>query len=407
MSEPLRDSDAVVVVGAGLAGWRVGEALRRRGFAGSVTLVGAEPDRPYDRPPLSKQLLAGTLEESDLSLERGPEASTMTWRLGVPAVSLDVAARRVALADGEAVEGSRVVIATGVRARRLAVSAAERVHYVRALPDVRRLLADLSGARAGARVVVIGGGFIGAEVATSLTHRGHPVVVLEALERPLLSVLGPTVSQWLVDLPSEAGVELRTSCQVRDVTSEADELVVSLADGSTLRAAAVVAGVGAEPTTEWLAGAGLTIDNGIVVDDEFAAAPGVAVIGDVARFPWPGPRGIELTRIEHWQVANDHAAELARIWTGQRGERPPLVPYFWSDQYGAKVQVLGHPRPTDDVRTVVGEPGESRWLALYSRDEVVTGVVALRSPRALTLSRPLLAAPTSLDDALVLSPWAR
>ncbi|MGC8499100.1 MAG: NAD(P)/FAD-dependent oxidoreductase [Acidimicrobiales bacterium] len=407
MSEPLRDTDAVVVVGAGLAGWRLSEALRRRGFAGSLTLVGAEPDRPYDRPPLSKQVLAGTLEESELSLERGDEASTMTWRLGTPATSLDVAARRVILADGEVVEGSRIVIATGVRARRLAVSAGERVHYVRALPDVRRLLADLARARPGGPVVVIGGGFIGAEVATSLAHRGYPVVVLEALERPLLTVLGPTVSQWLLDLPSQAGIELRTSCGVRDVVSEGDDLVVELVDGTTLRTSTVVAGVGAEPSTEWLVGADVTLDNGVVVDDEFAAAPDVAAIGDVARFPWLGPTGVELTRIEHWQVANDHAAELARLWTGFAGARPPLIPYFWSDQYGAKVQVLGHPRPTDDVRAVVGEPGGARWLALYSRDEVVSGVVALRSPRALTLSRSLLAAPTALGDALAQAPWAR
>ena len=406
MSEPLRDSDAVVVVGAGLAGWRLSEALRRRGFAGPLTVVGAEPDRPYDRPPLTKQVLAGTLEESELSLERGDEASTMTWRLGVAAASLDVAARRVTLADGEVVEGSRIVIATGVRARRLAVSAGERVHYVRALPDVRRLLADLSRARPGSPVVVIGGGFIGAEVATSLTHRGYPVIVLEALERPLLTVLGPTVSQWLLDLPSRAGIELRTSSAVRDVVSEGDDLVVQLVDGSTLRASAVVAGVGAEPATEWLAGADVTLDNGVVVDDEFAAAPHVAAIGDVARFPWRGPSGVELARIEHWQVANDHAAELARLWTGFAGARPPLIPYFWSDQYGAKVQVLGHPRPTDDVRLVIGEPGDARWLALYSRDDVVSGVVALRSPRALTLSRSLLAAPTALGDARAQAPWA-
>ncbi len=407
MSEALRDTDAVVVVGAGLAGWRLSEALRRRGFTGRLTLIGAEPDHPYDRPPLSKQVLAGTLDESELSLERGDESTTMTWRLGTAAVGLNVAARQVTLANGEVVEGSRIVVATGVRARRLAVSAGDRMHYVRTLPDVRGLLADLARARPVAPVVVIGGGFIGAEVATSLTHRGHRVVVLEALERPLLSVLGPTVSQWLVDLPSQAGVELRTSCSVRDVASEGDEFVVELADGTTLRASAVVAGVGAEPNTEWLAGAGVTLDNGVVVDGDFAAAPGVAAIGDVARFPWHGPTGIEATRIEHWQVANDHAAELARLWTGEAGVRPPLIPYFWSDQYGAKVQVLGHPQPTDAVRLVTGEPGAARWLALYSRNAVVSGVVALRSPRALTLSRSLLAAPTALDDAVAQAPWSR
>ncbi len=406
MSEPLGPHDSVVVVGAGLAGWRLAATLRHRGFAGPITLVGEESARPYDRPPLTKQVLAGSLALEELALEREVDPS-LTWRLGVRARALDVDARRVILADGDTVTGTRVVVATGVRARHLDVSADDRLHYVRRLEDVTRLESDLAGRAPSSPVAVIGGGFIGAEVATSLAHRGFRPIVLEAMDRPLLNVLGPDVAGWLAELPALAGIELRTGCAVAGVTTDGDDVVISLVGGATVRAPVVVAGIGALPNTEWLEGSGLALDNGVVVDEDYSAAPGVAAIGDVARFPWAGPAGVERARIEHWQVANDHAMELARRWTAPAEPHHPLVPYFWSDQYGAKIQVLGHPRPTDVVQVVAGDPRDARFVALYSRDEVVTGVVALRSPRALALARPILLAPTTLGDALARAPWER
>ncbi len=394
----LDPSSHVVVVGAGLAGWRLVEALRREGYTGRITVVGGEVHRPYDRPPLSKQVLAGKLGVLDTELVRPGSPNDIEWRLGVEAVGIDVGCREVALADGSSITGTHVAIATGVRARTLSTSAGARVHALRTREDVERLLRDVEIVGEGASAAVIGGGFIGAEVATSLRARGLRVVVLEMAARPLVNVVGEQVAAWLEHLARDAGVELRTGQVVRDVERDANGLRVRIDDDHDVVASLVVAGVGAVTNVEWLAGSGLAIENGVVVDENLQAAEGVAALGDVARFVWAGPLGRELARIEHWQVANDHAVRLAHVWITGEPVSSSFVPYFWSDQYGKKIQMLGHPDPRDEVERVFNDSG--RWLALYHRRGVVTGVVALSFPRGLMLAKPLVEVPTLIDAAV-------
>jgi NADPH-dependent 2,4-dienoyl-CoA reductase/sulfur reductase-like enzyme len=214
------------------------------------------------------------------------------------------------------------------------------------------------------------------------------------------------VSAWLDPIAKAAEIDVRSHQRVVDVEASGDGARIVFEGGETLDAAAVLAAVGSTLNTEWLSPSGLTLDGGVVVDRHFQAAPGVAAIGDVAKFPLPGPEGDELVRIEHWQVAVEHAMELARFWTTGEAPARRMIPYFWSDQMGKKIQLLGHPHPSDDVALVGGSPEELKWLALYSRRGIVTGVVALSDPRGLTKSRILLEGSTRLDSALALAPWS-
>jgi NADPH-dependent 2,4-dienoyl-CoA reductase/sulfur reductase-like enzyme len=399
----------VVVVGAGVAGWRFVESLRREGYEGAITLAGDETYAPYDRPPLSKQVLSGKWEAQKTLLATPEllEKMDVTLLLGVVANELDVATTTVRFTNGTSVVGTHVVIATGARARQLEFSAGEKLHTVRTRADVERLNRDLGSLAPGGVVGVIGGGFIGAEVATSLHQRGFVPIVLEAAERPLVNVLGPEVSSWLVELPAAAGIEMRNDQQIIDVVERGGTFVISFADGTEMTVGAVVVGAGAVVNDEWLATSGLEIDNGVVVNEHLLASDRVAAIGDVARFSWRSVTGTEVVRMEHWQVATDHAHELARYWVCGEQAAELVVPYFWSDQYAKKIQLLGHPRPDDDVVRVSGSDEEAKWLALYSRDGVVTGVVTLSQPRGLMLAKGLLEEPTMLDDALRDAPWGR
>ncbi len=405
----LQPSDHVVVVGAGFGGWRLVEALRRDGYDGAITLVGEETYAPYDRPPLSKHVLAGKwdVERATLATPERLAASDVTLRLGVRAIGLDVEAVTVELEDGSRLEGTHVVIATGTRARRLPFSADDHVLTLRNRDDELRMRHELQKLDEGSVVAVIGGGFIGAEVATQLKSRGFVPVVLEAAARPLIGVVGAEVSSWLERLAADAQIELRNDQRIRDVERDADGFVIRFDDGDDLRAALVVVGAGALPNFEWLKGSGLTLDNGVVVDENLLARAHIAAIGDVARFSWPNVMGEELVRIEHWEVANVHANALAHYWMTGEGATALMVPYFWSDQYGKKIQMLGHARPDDDVVRVSGSPEEGKWLALFSRGGVVTGVVTLSQPRALMLSKHLLESPSTLDGALSDAPWTR
>jgi len=403
----LKDSDHVVIVGAGFAGWRLTEALRREGYEGAITLLGEENYAPYDRPPLSKQVLAGKweVERATLATADRIEETRVQLRLAARAVSLDTEVNTVQLDDGTVVEGTHIVIATGTRARRLSLSAGDEVLMLRNREDELRMRHALKGLDPGSVIAVIGGGFVGAEVATQLKTRGFVPVVLEAAARPLISVLGPDVSSWLERLPSDFGIELRNDQRISDVVRDGEQFVVHFDDASELRAAAVVVAVGALPNFEWLEGSGLTLDNGVVVDDRLLARDHIAAIGDVARFSWPNVMGEEQIRIEHWEVANIHANTLARFWVTGQGTRTLMVPYFWSDQYGKKLQTLGHAHPDDDVVHVIGNADEGKWLALFSRDGVVTGIVALSQPRGLMLSKHLLDSPSTLAGALSDTPW--
>jgi NADPH-dependent 2,4-dienoyl-CoA reductase/sulfur reductase-like enzyme len=402
---PLGANDHVVVVGAGLAGWRFTEILRQLGYVGRVTLIGEETHAPYDRPPLSKQILSGKwgLEKATLATPEKIERANATFLLGRRAVGLDVGAMSVRLDDDTVVAGTHVVIATGTKARSLSYDSSGPLLTLRTSDDAARLDRMVSSLEPESVVAIIGGGFIGAEVASSLLARGLRPVVLEAQDRPLITVVGDEASRWLSPLASAAGIEVRTRQKIRDV-SVVNKITVDFHAAPSLEARAVVAAIGSALDLEWLEESGLTLDNGIVVDENLEAAPHVAALGDVARFVHTSGLDQEHIRVEHWQVAADHAWHLAHRWMDEAVI--PAVPYFWSDQYGKKIQMLGHPRPDDEVVMVSGSAAEMKWLSLYVRDNVVTGILALSNPRGLATAKIVLDTLTTIDDARTLAPWA-
>jgi 3-phenylpropionate/trans-cinnamate dioxygenase ferredoxin reductase subunit len=403
----LRSSDHVIVVGAGLAGWRFVESLRAEGFQGAITLVGDEPYAPYDRPPLSKQVLTGKweVEKATLASPQQLAESGATLRLGVRANQLDVEATSVRLADDSLLVGTHVVLATGSRARPLSFAASGALATLRNRDDLVHLDGVIGSLGPGSAAAVIGGGFVGAEVATSMKARGLTPIVLEAAERPLIAALGEEASTWLLPLAANAEVELRTNQRLDDVRKVNRGFILDFDDGTDLPAKMVLAAVGSSLDLGWLANSGLTLDDGVVVDRDLQAAPQVAAIGDVARFVLRSAIGDEAIRVEHWQIATEHAGELAHFWMSGERASHVMVPYFWSDQYGEKIQMLGHPHPSDEVVIVSGSPEEGRWLALYSRDRLISGVLSLSHPRHLALAKPLLESPIALDDALRRAPW--
>jgi NADPH-dependent 2,4-dienoyl-CoA reductase/sulfur reductase-like enzyme len=398
---PLERDGTVVVVGASLAGWRSAQALRRGGFAGRLVLVGAEHHLPYDRPPLSKQVLAGgwepertTLAGRDALDELGIEA-----RLGHRAVSLDVAGRRVELDDGSSLTGDGIVVATGAVPRHLFADQGAMV--LRTIDDCRALRERVLAVGDGCRLVVIGAGFIGSEVASTCSSLGCAVTVVEMLPVPLAPALGETVGAALGALHGRHGVDLRTQTSVLSVTPTVrGGASVELTDGSVLEADAVVAGIGVVPEVTWLTSSGLHLDNGVVCDAALFAADGVVAAGDLARFPFGG----ELIRVEHWQMAADMGDAAATGLLAGRAAAPGFapVPYFWSDQYKEKVQVLGRPSPDDEVVVVDGSLDE-RFVALYRRGDALSAVAALTRPSQLMAYRALLASGVSFDEALAAS----
>jgi NADPH-dependent 2,4-dienoyl-CoA reductase/sulfur reductase-like enzyme len=396
------------VVGAGLAGWRFVESLRAEGYDGALTLVGDEPHAPYDRPPLSKQVLAGKweVEKATLASPQQLAESGATLHFGVRAAQLDVEATTVRLSDDSLIEGTHVVLATGSRARPLSFASSGSIATLRNRDDLVHLEGVLASLAPKSVAAVIGGGFVGAEVATSMKSRGLAPVVLEMAERPLIAAVGEEASTWLLPLAANAGVELRTNQRLSDVKKSDGGYVLDFEDGTKLDARTALAAIGSSLELDWLANSGLTLDDGVVVDRDLQAAPRVAAIGDVARFILRSAIGEEPVRVEHWQIATEHAGELAHFWmTGERASSV-MVPYFWSDQYGQKIQRLGHPHPNDDVHIVSGGLDEGRWLALYSRDHLVSGALSLNHPRHLALAKPLLESPITLDEARRRAPWA-
>jgi 3-phenylpropionate/trans-cinnamate dioxygenase ferredoxin reductase subunit len=271
------------------------------------------------------------------------------------------------------------------------------VHTLRTLDDAERLRADL--ARSGP-VVVIGAGFVGAEVAATCRTLGIPVTVLEAAPTPMLRGLGPALGDTLAALHRDHGVDLRTGVGVAGLEGTDRVTRVRLADGGAVDADVVVVGVGAVPATDWLEGSGLTIDQGVVCDATLLAAPGVVAAGDVAR--WPNPlAGGESVRLEHWTNASEQGvAAAARVLAGDGpGEPFASVPFVWSDQYDVKIQVVGHVRGDDTVEVVDGSLDERRFVAIFGRDGRLTGAVGFSRPRLLMQYRRLLVEGASFADA--------
>jgi 3-phenylpropionate/trans-cinnamate dioxygenase ferredoxin reductase component len=415
--------DTVVVVGGSLAGLRAAEELRYQGFDGTITVVGDEPHDPYDRPPLSKEVLAGEWEPERTRLtttnEGGLAGLDLDWRAGTRAVGLDLAGRAVVVAgEGTSPGQDRIgydglIIATGAAPRLLPGMDAARpsgVHLLRSLDDCLALRADLDASPQ--RVVVIGAGFIGAEVAATCRARGLDVTLLEALPVPLERAVGPEIGGLMAEVHREEGVDLRLGMGVEGfVTSTSTDTStmgagariegVQLADGSVVPADVVVVGVGVAPNTGWLADSGLPVANGVVADATGLVVPGVVAAGDVAC--WTSARYDGPLRVEHWDNAITMGGHVARRLLHGDGAGPPIydpVPWFWSDQYDRRIQLAGLGAGADEMVLVDGSLEERRFAVLYRRGDRVAGVLAMNRPRQVVVYRALIERSATWDEAL-------
>jgi NADPH-dependent 2,4-dienoyl-CoA reductase/sulfur reductase-like enzyme len=408
MNEALDLSGNVTIVGASLAGLRSAETLRREGFAGSITMIGEEPYAPYDRPPLSKQVLAGTwpIEKVELADQQKLTDLNIAMRLGVRATGFDSTTRTVVLADDTVVHSDAVVLATGTSLRRLpGTESLEGVFGLRSRDDAVALHAALAALEPESRVVLVGAGFIGQEVATCAVNAGHQVTILEGMELPLLPIVGRDVAGLLAEMATSSAAELRTGVKVTGIEPPKNGALagwVGIEGHQPIPADLIVVGIGVVPATDWLHDSGLTIENGIVVDRHLFAGPGVVAAGDVARFHWHDAGHDELVRIEHWQMAVDQGVHAAKsLLAGPaNAEVFSAVPYFWSDQWGKKIQMLGHPSASDEVEIVSPKDDDGRFIAVFHSGEFLTGVLAVSKPRQLMAFRPLLAKGSTLSEAL-------
>ncbi|MBX7553565.1 FAD-dependent oxidoreductase [Streptomyces sp. NPDC004232] len=395
MTGPNRGSlRRIVIVGASLAGLRTAESLRANGFTGELVLIGDEPHEPYDRPPLSKAVLSGWIGTDRVQLPRSRDLNAR-WLLGVAATWLNLPDHCVHLADGRAVRFDALVIATGCRARPwpLADEAAlGGVHVLRGRDDADRLRADLTSGPF--RVLVIGGGFTGSEVASSCRDLGIPVTVTHRGTAPLAGALGGTVGAVIGARQRAHGVDLRLGTTVSALEGGTDGRMrrARLSNGDDVEADVAVVATGSVRNTEWLTGSGLGADTGGVdcdtacraVDTGGAVVPGVYVAGDVARSRHPlfdsGPQSLE-----HWANAVDQAEVVAHNLT-----RPPsdlrhtaALPAFWSDQFGMNIKSVGLPQLADEVALTQGSFTSGPFVAAYGRDGITVGAVAVDSPRVM------------------------
>jgi NADPH-dependent 2,4-dienoyl-CoA reductase/sulfur reductase-like enzyme len=390
----------ITIVGMSLAGLRAAEALRREGFDGRIVAIGDEPHLPYDRPPLSKELLAGTWEPDQLVLRKqGIDDLELDWRLDARATHLDVRAREVELHDGERVAFDGALLATGSTPRLLPNQPRlPGVFTLRTLDDALALREMLD---ARPKVVVIGAGFIGSEVAATARMRGLDVTVLEALPQPLVRGLGPELGSVLAGVHRDHGVDLRTNVMVETIEGDGQVSGVRLADGAFVEADVVVVGVGVVPQTAWLEGSGLQLRDGIVCDETCLAAPGIVAAGDVTRWPNPLFEGSDM-RLEHWTNATEQGVHAARrLLDGDGpGEVFAPVPFVWSDQYDRKIQTVGVVSADADVYVAHGTLDERQFVALFGRDGRLTGALGFNRPRHVMQYRRMIAERGTWEDAL-------
>ncbi|MEV6114625.1 FAD-dependent oxidoreductase [Streptomyces sp. NPDC052109] len=376
----------VAVVGASLAGLSAARSLRQRGYDGRLVVIGDEPHRPYDRPPLSKEFLAGSIGEAELALERDDEELRAEWLLAARATGLDRAERAILLADGRRIRADGVVIATGATARTLpGTEGLAGVHVLRTLDDARALRDDLAR---GGRLVVIGAGFVGAEVASTAYALGLDVTVIEVAPTPLSGPLGETMGGIVSALHTDHGVRLLCGVGVKGLGGERRVDAVLLEDGRSIPADTVVVGVGARPCVEWLQGSGIALDNGVKCGaDGRTSVAGVVAVGDCAN--WYDPHTGTHRRIEHWTGALERpdAAVAALLAHGATEPSVPRPAYFWSDQYGVKIQFVGHAAGADTVTVEEGSTDDRSFLAVYRRAGRPVAVLGMNQPRLFTRRR--------------------
>ncbi|MFH8386049.1 NAD(P)/FAD-dependent oxidoreductase [Kitasatospora sp. NPDC018058] len=371
----------VIVVGASTAGLTAAETLRREGYQGRLTLLGAESRLPYDRPPLSKQILAGTWQPTAAAL-RGPDDYArldLDLRPGSRAVALDPARRTVRLDDGTSLDYDGLIITAGVTPHRLPTGHdLDGVHVLRTLDDALRLREHLLRRPT---LAVVGGGFTGTEVAATARSLGVETTLICQGPAPLAERLGQDLGRLVAELHTDHGVRLHTGARVDSLVGSQRRLAgLRLTDGTVLEADAAVVAIGSTPATDWLRGTGLDITDGVLCDAYCQAAPGIYAAGDVAR--WHHPRFGTTLRLEHRTNAAEQAIAAARNLLGAREPYAPL-PYFWSDQYDARIQAYGICTPDAEIEVVHGDPAQRSFVARYRTDGHVTGVLGWNSPRAL------------------------
>lgn len=387
----------VVIVGASVAGIRTAQALRHQGFGGAIRIIGEETHRPYDKPPLTKQMLTPDAARATvpLLLDEELDALDVDLRLGVRAVALDPGGKTVVTADGEQVGYSKLVIATGLRPVTLpGAGELDGVYTIRSADDALALHDELTRAR---RAVVIGAGFIGAEFASAAREHGVAVSIVEAQDTPMAHLLGPEVGSMLAKLHAVNGVSVITGVGFARFQGADRVTGVTLTDDRVLPADVVVIGIGARPATEWLASSGLPIPDGVQCDENLRVAgfPDIYAAGDVARWRH-GIYQADL-RIEHWTNANEHAAVVAAGILGKPAPAPQ-VPYVWSDQYGRRIQIVGRPN-TGDVAAVRGGIEEDSLVAVYADHAgIVVGAVCVGDLRTMMKCRKAIAKRLPVED---------
>jgi NADPH-dependent 2,4-dienoyl-CoA reductase/sulfur reductase-like enzyme len=372
----------IVVAGAGLAGHRAAVALRDNGFDGQLTVLGDEPHHPYDRPPLSKQLLGGEFSTEQCFFPVDDLAAE--WRLGSPAVALDPVGRKVELADGTTLGFDGLVIATGRRAREWDLGRdLAGVHTLRSLEDA---LGFRSAIAPGTRVVIVGAGFIGCEVAATLRKQGVEHVTLVNVEPYPMPALGPDAGARAAALHEKNGVTLRMSSSVEQIEGDGRVEAVRLTGGERIEADQVLVAVGSVPNSEWLAGSGLPLARGAVVCGEYCCVTGfdgIVAAGDIAA--WPHPHAELGTTVEHWTNARDMAATAAANLLANPEERTPLssVPACWSDQYDVKIKTAGFLRSANRYVVVEDDPERPALVVEAYRDEEFVGAVVFNRNRSI------------------------
>ncbi|MFF6909173.1 NAD(P)/FAD-dependent oxidoreductase [Streptomyces sp. NPDC012389] len=379
---------SVLVAGAGAAGLTTVEALRRKGFAGRITVLGAEGPAPYDRPPLSKQVLAGTwdAERAQLRTREALDALDADFRLGEAAVSLDAAARTVTTSAGRTLGADAVVLATGLRPRTLPGAAGVGgVHVLRTLADAQALRGELLTASA---VVVVGDGVLGSEVAATVRQMGPAVTLVGPQPAPMAAQIGASTAQHLAALHHRHGVELRGRTLMDGLVTEGGRVRgVRLVSGESVPADLVVAAVGSTPATDWLTGSGLRALDGVVCDSRCRAAEGIYAVGDVAR--WHHEVLGTSLRLENRTNAAEQALVVAANILGEDRPYTP-VPYYWSDQFDVKIQVYGAPTPEAEAHVVEGSPEEGRFVVRFTQGDATVGVLGWNMPKQARLHRQTL-----------------
>ncbi len=384
----------IVIVGGGLAAARTAEQLRRSEYSGRITIVSDEVHLPYDRPPLSKEVLRKEADDVALKPREWYDEQDIILRLGSAATGLDTAARKLTLADGTELGYDELVIATGLVPRRIpSFPDLEGIRVLRSFDESVALREHASSAR---HAVVVGAGFIGCEVAASLRSMGVDVALVEPQPTPLAVVLGEQIGELVARLHRAEGVDVRLGVGVAEVRGKGHVDTVVLTDGTELPADLVVVGIGSHPATEWLAGSGVEVDDGVICDEAGrTGAPNVWALGDVAS--WRDATGHQ-ARVEHWSNVADQARAVVPAMLGQEVPTVVVVPYFWSDQYDVKIQCLGEPEATDIVHLV--EDDGRKFLAYYERDGVLVGVVGGGMPGKVMKTRAKIAAAAPIAEVL-------